>query len=427
MAKAAVNARPAPQKDTPRRALPGVIFFALSLAAPSPSQAEEYRILDSFEIDELPRPAEEPEGWKQFFEERTILGLGFDEAINDNVFLKDNDKQEDFISTLESQFLFADPRGSTLYGVTYEVNAFRYHRQDENAIDHDVRAFFDLDTGGRTLFNSNYKLLESNSLLLGPEEIDVLRRNTGFQKQVTHAWDAKLRYALNETNTLAPQVEYTLLDDQAVADADSDRKTFRAILDMDHDLRPEWILYGGYEFADVVIPGNELKSSQSSGARAGIRREVSKTAKLDLLLLFEHRRWKTDQQANNLSFVGKWEHELGPRTRLELSYQDKRIPSYVNTRLQFRSTLPAAELEYDLSPLTRLTLEASYEKQRSSGEDAVTGATVEAAVSRRLGIKAGFLWRFREKSHFTLDYSFARSKTSDYTNQTWTFGVETEI
>ena len=404
-----------------------VLFVFLIGMSASNAWASERPSLLTIDVDQLPRTSEKPESIKEFFKERTIFALGFDEVFDSNVFLKDNDAQEDYVTYLESQVAFIDPRGTIVYGLTHEINAFRYHIKNQNAIDHDFRAFFDIDPGGRYQFRSNYKLITANRLVLGPGSIDVIRRYSGFQRQVEHTWDAKLRYALNDTNGLVPQAEYSLLDDQAVFDADTDRKTLKAIIDLDHDLKPDWTLYGGYEFDDVILPARELKSSENHGARLGLRHELTKTTDLDLLLKFEHRRWRTDQQGNNLSFFGNWTRELGPRTTLALSYVDERIPSYAASRLQFRSVRPGLQLVYELTPLTIFKAGAGYEKQRSSGQDVLKESPATTVTSSRYSFKAGLDWQFREKAHMTLDYSFARSKTGDYTQHVWVFGAEAEF
>jgi len=403
----------------------GTLIAALEIC-PKAWGAEQGRIVP-VDIEQLPRTAERSESLLQFFRDRTKLGVGFDEVFDSNVFLQDNNPQEDYISTLEAQFVFIDPRGSFLYGLTHEINAFRYHRKDVNAINHDFLAFLDWDPGGRYQSRSDYKLITHNGLLLGPAEIDILRRNADFQRTVEHTWKTQFRYALNETNYLVPQVNYLLYDDQSRSDADTDRRRLVAIVDVDHDLKPEWTLFGGYEFDDVTIPGNKRKDSQGHSVRLGTRYELKEVSKLNALLKFQHREWESQQQRNTLSYILTWNYQLGPRTETTLAYADDRIPSFSADRLQFRSSRPSFKALYELTSLTKLNFSAEYEKQRSSGRDVLTGAAATATKSNRYGISAGLLWQFREKAHATLDYSFSRSKKNDYTNHTWIFGIETEL
>lgn len=388
---------------------------------------EVTRPIGPTDLDSLRRSIPESESFVDFFKERIVLAVGLDEIIDDNVFLQDNNKQEDFITYLESQILFADPRGALFYGVAYEVNAFRYHKRNQNAIDHDLKIFLDVETAGRAQYHAEYKLETSNSLLLGPEGIDILRRNSDFQQSVEHRWIARMSYALNETNALVPQIEYSLFDDQSQNDANTDRKILNAILDVDHDLKPEWVVFGGYRFRDTLFPGNRLKDSQGHGVRLGTRYELTEVLKLSLVSTFEHREWEGGQQGNDLNLDFSGTYQLGPRTEVTLGYVDKQVPSFTSTRLQFRNTIPSLEIVYELTPLTKLKAGAVYEKQRSGGKDVFGGAAATTAISRRYGLNLGLDWQFRENAHFTLDYSFGRSKTSDYTHHVWGFGIETEL
>ncbi len=379
------------------------------------------------DVDLLRRPVPESESLAGFFKERVVLAVGFDEVLDDNVFLRDNNKQEDFISYLESQILFADPRGALLYGVAYEVNAFRYHKRNQNAINHDLKVFLDVETAGRSEYHAEYKLETQNSLLLGPAGIDILRRNSDFQQTVEHLWTGRMRYAMNETNALVPQIDYSLFDDQSQSDAATDRRILNAILDLDHDLKPEWVLFGGYRFRDAVFPGSPLKDSQGHGLRLGTRYELTEIIKLNLVSTLEHQEWESGQQDNSLNLELIALYQLGPRTEITLTYTDRNIPSFTANRLQFRSIQPLLGVEYELSPLTKLKAEAVYEKQRSGGADVLSGNAATTTISRRYGLRFGLDWQFRENGHFTLDYSFSRSKSSDYTHHLWGFGIEVEL
>ncbi|MBI3333333.1 MAG: hypothetical protein HYZ93_04505 [Candidatus Omnitrophica bacterium] len=372
---------------------------------------------------------EESESLLGFLKQRIHIGVGFDEVFNDNVFLRDNNKKEDLISALGGQLLFADPRGSLLYGVGYGARAFRYHRADANAIDHDVRAFLDVDPGGRYQYQMAYRLTAKNTLVQGPEGIDLLRRSSGgdFQRTVTHTWNTKLKYSLNEVNQLVPQMLYSLKDDQVSDDADTDQKLWQTILDLDHAVNPTWTLYGGYGFTDVIIPGDKLKNSEGHGLRLGVRHEVSEIAHLDLLFNFEHREWKSKQQANNFGVEGKWAYQVGPRTSLLVGYLDQQIPSATASRLQFRERKQSIGIAYEATPLTTLLAGASYEKQQSGGGDVITGTTAPAVVSRLYNLGAGLKWQVREQAFVTLDGQYARSKSGDYTVRLVSLKFEMEL
>ncbi len=375
---------------------------------------------------ELPRQGQESNSLLEFFKERTHIGYGFDEEYFSNYFLEDNNKQNEFISTVEAELFFADPRGSVLYGAGWEINAFRHHRADANAVDHDVRGFFDYDAGGRLQYRLDYQLNTSNTLLYGVRGIDLIRRSRDFQRSVKHEWLSKLQYALNETNALVPRVSYSLLDDQTVNDASGDRREFRAILDIDHDLKPGWTVFTGYGFKDVQIRGNKIKNSDTHSIRLGTRYDLTDLVKLDLTLTGERRVFKDKSHANNFGMDGKWEYQAGPRTLLTLGYVDAHTASFAEGRRQFRSMRPTTKVSYDLTSLIKLKVELAYERQISAAGDDLSGSSTEI-VSSYFDLGTGLEWSLRESTKVTLDYRFNRSKTADYTGHYLMVGFESEL
>ena len=369
----------------------------------------------------------ESETLLSFFKNRTQTGVGFDEEYTDNVFLQDNAKRDDFITTLESLILFADPRGALLYGFRYEVNAYRYHHLNANAVDHDFLAFADFDTGGRLVYHLDYALNVNNSLVSGTNGTDIIRRSTDFQRSVEHSWLAKAKYALNDNNYLVAQGHYSLFDDQSVNDASSDRKRFRGTLDLDHDLTSTWTVLGGYIYEDFFVPGDKSKSAERQGGRLGARYELTETQKLDAAFELKHTTFKGGQTSLDPSFAGNFIYQVGPRTTLTFGYSDKRDVSFVSGRLHYRDRSPVIGALYDLTPLVQLHSEANYSKQTSSQSDSLTSSGLGPEKQTVYSLTAGFKWEVREQAHITADYTYSRSTTRDYTNNTLTVGFETQI
>jgi len=371
---------------------------------------------------------EESEGLLQFFKKRLHFGVGANETYNSNLFLRDNQESGyDWISALGGQVLFADPRGSLIYGAGYGATGLRYHHLNANALDHDIRAFMDVDPGGRYQYQADYRLGIKNALVVIPEGTDLIRRSTKFQRTITHSWGTQMRYSINESNRLVPKIRYSLKDDQAKEDSETDQRLLEMILDIDRDIRPGWVLYGGYGFTDVIIPGNELKNSDSQGIRLGVRHELTELSDLDLLLKLEHREWKSQRQGNSISFEGKWSYQLNSRTKFLLSYVDDQVPSQTASFLQFRDIKPSVGISYEATPLTVLVAGASYEQQRSSGKDVVTGVGGTTVVSRLVSLGGGWRWQFREQTYVTLDYNYSRSRTADFTDHVVSIGVKAQL
>lgn len=373
----------------------------------------------------IPKVRPEQHGFLGYLRERTHFGVGFTEEYNSNIFLnRDNNPREDYISTLEGDIFFADPKGALLYGFEHEINAFRYHKLNANAVNHDFSSFVDLDPGGRAQWGATYHMNAHNALHQDPIESDLVRSSGDFQRSVEHAWTARMKYALNETNYCVPQLTYSLYDDQTVNDADTDRRSFGAILDWDHTLAPTWVLFGGYQFDKTDVPGNKLRNSDVHSVRLGTRHALSQISDLEATFKIGRRKGKTGQQATEFGFDGKWKCALGPRTSLLLSYTDQEGTSFVAGRSRFRSSVPSMKLTYTLSPLTELHLDGLYSRQTSSTRDVLPGSAATATKSNLYQFSSGILWRAREKTKVTLDYKLSRSKTGDYTDQSVLFTIE---
>lgn len=369
--------------------------------------------------------AEEPENLAEFFKHRIQFGTGFDEEYNDNLLLQDNKKRDEWISTLESLLLFNDPRGELLYGARYEVNAYRYHRSNNNAIDHDFMVYADYDPGGRIQYHAEYGVEIAHYLLFGDEKIDILRRSSKFQELVQTVWRGKAQYALNTTNHFIPQLIISTLDDHSLSDTNADRKSWDFIADLDHDLTPTWTLFGGYTRNNTLLPKSKTKNSQSQGGRLGVRHALTEIEDLDATFSVQQVEFKDGGASTNMGFVGKWIYQAGPRTKLEFNYSDTQGTSFSVGRRQFRGQSPSVKVQYELTPLTDLTASAGYNLQTSSSQEVAAGGTpIHSEKQTGYGLGLGAEWRFRENGHITLDISHTRSYSRDTTDNRGAVGFE---
>ena len=392
----------------------------------STAHAAELELPAKINQEGLSRITGEPESPIDFFKNRTQFGLGFDEEYNDNLLLEDNKKRDDWISTLKGLVIFADPRGSIQYGLQEEVRAYRYHYSNNNAVDHDSRFFFDFDPGGRTQWRTEYLLKTQHALVFGAETTDILRRSTEFQESLETAWKSRLRYALNNTNYFVPQITYTTLDDKTTSDANIDRSTFELNADLDHNLTPTWTVFAGYALKNISVPKTKLKNSQSNGGRLGVRHPLSKTEELELIFTGQQTQFEDGVDTVDLSFSGKLAHELGPRTKLELTYDDSQGTSFAAQTRRFRGRGFASTLTYELTPLISLSGGAGSSVQTSGSADAVAGSPGQGSSKNKgFSFSAGLVWNIFEKTSVTINYSYSRSPTRDYTNNRVTFSAKT--
>ena len=362
----------------------------------------------------LPLPKEEPENFWQFLNQRTQIGYGAEAEYNDNIFLRDNNRQDDFINTLEGVLFFNDPRGALLYGSQWEVNAFRYMHQARNAINHDVVSYFDFDPGGRYQIHFTHFLDARNSLVFGAPGVDLLRRSTDFQRSVEHRFEPRFRYALNEDDALLAQMSYSIFDDQVQNDASTDRRIFKSSLDWNHSLTRTWSVYAGALYEDRYVPGDKLKSSTSTGARLGGHYDLTRSEAFKALVEVERPKTRNKKPSTDVNYSVSWAHALNPRTDLEITLTDARRTSFISGRTDFRSRAPSFLIGYALTPLVTASLTGSYETQKTSSRNIGSGSP-KPNKSWVLGLN--LTWQIREQVKINLFYNHRRSTTRDTTNR----------
>lgn len=359
----------------------------------------------------------------EFFAKRTKIGYGTEFLYNSNVDLKDNRRQNDFQSTLESVVLFADPRGPLLYGFQYEVNAFRFMRRNANAVNHDLVTFIDLDPGGPTQYRMGYTIIVGHSFVFGDEEIDTLRRNPKLEQTISQDFTGRARYELDQSNLLALNSSYLKFDDQIVNDADTDRNTWKSTLDWERDLVPTWLLVTGTSYEEVEVSGNESKNSNQYGGHLGVRHELTRLETLSATFSLDRNRVRGGERSTDPNFRAEWLREINPRTKLLLKYLDARTTSFSAGRTRFRSRSPTMNLLYQLTPRLNLSFDANYTWQRSRGSDRVAGST-ERNLETLYSVKPGIAFQVQEQLRVLLNYTYRRSRTRDYSDHQIYFNVE---
>lgn len=409
--------------------LPRASFALDLLDANTPSS--DYQI-PLFSTEELPaRPPEVPEpeptsparpgGFGQWISERIEIGYGSDFVFNDNILLQDNQRKEDTIGTLEGLLVFYDPRGALLYGSQWEVNAFRYFNHDANAIDHTVVSFIDWDPGGRYQLHFTHYLDVDNLLVFGAPGVDLLRRSTDFQRFVSHAYEPRAKFWINEDDAIIAKGTFARYDDQAQDDAGSDFDVLNSTLDWNHRLTRTWSVYAGVLYKDTYVPGDKLKSTLAWGGRLGGRYELNANETFEGLLELDRPKRRQQERSNDLNYSLAWSHLLNPRTQFTAGFTDAQRTSFVTGRTSFRSRAPSFRLKYELTPVIALTFDGLFEKQKSSSSH---GGSTSGEVHKLWQTGFGARWQVSENMHVTCGYSHKRSTTRDFTNRLASVGFE---
>ncbi len=403
----------------------------LALIFPNPAWSEERAgtpIMPE-NIEDLPRKAEPSDSLFSYFKDRTQIAYGFEENYRDNLLSQDNNKVEEFISTLEGEIFFSDPRGSVLYGLDYEVNFRRYYFKRVQAADQDFHAFLDIDPGGRYKYGVRYDFTVDNSFTFGVNKpgVDTIQRSTQLIRDHSHNFGASYRYALNDTNSLIPSATYSI--DQTVRPVTlkfADRTVFTAALDIDHDLNPNWIISGGYGFEDLRIPTDSRKDAQSHGIHAGLQYELSEITSLETEFSIIRREFKTGKISTGPASSLQGTHLLNPRTFLAFNYTNSNIPSYSAASLEFQNSSFSGSTTYELTPLVKVTLGGTYDRKTPKKNSSLPGGATPQSTkaSNQFSLKTTVEWDVRDSLHVSLFYTYFRAKESDLTSNNVVLQIE---
>jgi hypothetical protein len=352
------------------------------------------------------RSGKESSSLWEYFRERTKIGLGYEFVFDDNVLKESRARQqEDFISTLEAQIFFAGAKGMLDAQATYEVNAFRYHRLDANAINHDASVSFQWDPGGPWVYGLQYDLDVNNRLVITTlESGDLFRRSDNFQPQVVHRWSGDLSYAFSERDKVKLSASYRLTDDQTPNDQNTDRKDLATGGSWEHALWERWFLTTGYEFQDVEVPGNPARDASLHLAKVGLKYQIKEEAEIAGIFKAGRRLIEESGSSTETAFElnSQYPIPITPRWSAKLNYKDTRDISSLADRSITRRRHYQLDLLYELTPLVKLSGMTQYVKTQSIGVYA---------------LESGLSWQIRPKLSLTLKGRYERSKTQHYTDR----------
>lgn len=354
-----------------------------------------------------------PESFWEYLDDRTKLAIGYDLTFDDNVLRQDNNKQEDLVSVLESQLFYLETTGSLVYGVTYEVNAYRHHRLSANKLDHDLSAFLDIEPAAPYKLGFSYGLDVFNRLVVTTDKTEIFSRNSDFQRQVKHEGTVDASYDLTDRDTLDAELTYLNLDEQAQPDAARDRREFSIEPSFRHELRPGLTFSAGYLFERKRFPGDEDRSSKEHSGVLGLEYQFAQDADLNLELEFGKIQFKGQEDKEILNFNADLVYpvNLNPRWTVELGYDDEQDTSEAVSGTTVRTRTSSLSTTYELTPRVELTGKAQYVKTRAGS---TTGSTT---FGRKYDLSLKIAWLARENFTVSLTGEYGRNKSSDITER----------
>ena len=362
-------------------------------------------------------PLSQP-GWGEFLKQRIRLGIGVEEQYNSNVFLTTGgQRQDDFITTLESQVAFADPRGDWLYGGGYEINASRYRElAGRTAFDHEWGLYVHYTPLARYSLNFTAGLTANDRFVSGAEDQDVIRRFSMITQTNAASLGLKGAYRLSQRDTLRLEYGWSQLDDEAADSANIDQVSNGAALAWEHTYSRRGAVSMGYAFGNVNFSDAPTKDSQSHSMKLGWEYDLDPitTTKLETTLL----RSDIASGTSSLQFNLNWTlaRVVSERSKWSLQFGRITLPSTSGAAENFTTNKVSLAMSHALSPVLTVRWNGDY-------------THVETRTSRRdqWFSKLQFAVPIGRKIIGTVDYQTQLLSQEDIWDHTVTVGLEAQL
>ncbi|MBI4314019.1 MAG: hypothetical protein HY594_04300 [Candidatus Omnitrophica bacterium] len=358
-------------------------------------------------------------GWKDFLKQRTRFGVGFDQSYVDNVFLiRSAQKQEDFITTVESQIAYADPRGDWLYGGSYEVNAFRYlHLLPKlTGFHHEFLAYAYYTPLARYRLSFSLSHRIDDQFVQTTKITNEIRRFSTLTRAATSSFGLSGTYDLNPTNALVLKYGLAKLDEQSTEDAGIDNTTHGVGLTWEHDLTPRLTLFGGYAFSTSIFPRAPSKDTVDHGIEFGAKYNIDPATDGKLRLKVSQNEINNGTSSLQFGVLMEFRRQVNDRSSVALVLERTTSPTVTGITENVTSNSMALKWGYDLSPLIHL-------------ENTLTYAHTETDRTRadNASAKVAFMYPIRQNINANVSYLYEQRNPSDVANHVATIGVEAQI
>ena len=360
---------------------------------------EEEALLQEAEPQGRPR-----EGIRQFLKQRLRWGLAAEEQYDRNVFLtRSSQRQEDYITGLNSRLQFAHPKGDWLYGGGLDVDHFRHLRLQQARTDYEWRVYGYYTPIGRyrLVFSESYAVQER----LVQSGADLIRRFAQATRQDTNTFGVEATYDLNDTNAARFNYAFRSVDEQSQQDAVIDSSTHGIFLGLDHDLTRRWVMFAGYTLGMTRFSRAPDKDSTSHGVEVGTDYDLDPSTTSELMTNFSRRTGGDGSSQFTIDLEASLTRLVSDRVRGAVSLKRQNAASVGGTTDVIGSNLVELNMTYELNPLINVRWDGNYLHSGSlrTGRRDQYGSALEFAYPLRpnisLALKHTYFLAAQEELH----------------------------
>jgi len=361
--------------------------------------------------------ATEAQSWREFLRQRTRWGVGAEERYLSNVFsTRGASRQDDMVTTAESQVAFADPRGDWLYGGSYEMNSLHYHDLGEHPFTHEFRAYTHYTPLGRYQVALTEKYEINQRLATEFAQADAIRRFATVTEERNNEVGLEGAYDLDATNAVRAAYVWTWEHDKAPDSASVNHDTHQLTVGMDHDVTRRLTLFGGYMVADTAYGKTPSKDVFAHGLDLEARYDLDPSTTTKFITTIVQRDPATGKSGAKVSVKWMVSRLLTPRTRWAATVSQQTLSSVTASTGSFTSQTAAWQLTHTLTPRVSASWDLGYEH--------VSTATTR---SDRVAAGLGVSWQLRPNVACTLGYHYRVLNQNDIASHVVAFGVEAQL
>lgn len=361
--------------------------------------------------------AMETKSWREFFRQRTRWGVGAEERYLNNVFsTRGASRQDDLITTAETQVAFADPRGDWLYGGSYEMNSLHYHDLGEHPFTHEFRSYAHYTPLGRYRVALTEQYGITQRLATAATQADAIRRFATVTEARSNEMGLQGTYDLNATNAVRAAYTWGWDRDKAPDGANVNHDTHQFTVGMDHDVTRRLTVFGGYTVADTAYLKAPSKDVFGHGLALEARYDVDPSTIVQLLTTAVQRNPATGKSSIKANVKLIASRLLTPRTRWAVTVSQQTLSSVTASTSAFTSRMASWQLSHALTPRVSATWEAAYEHVATT-----------TRRSDRVAAGLGFDWQMRPNVACTLGYHYQVLNQDNIASHVVTVGVEAQL
>lgn len=359
-----------------------------------------------------------PESFRERFAQAKLnIGISTGMSYDDNVFLRENNKEGDWIYKISPAFSFKVPSGDNYLSLDYVFNHDYYSNYHSYYQGHKVTGALFYKPSALLSFNLSGGFSRSqdiNLFRLDPITLDALNRSRknvnssiiSLETTYHPPWRLKDLFHLRFSNG-------------GTKSQDIRTESQRVELDMEHFLTPIASIYLGYAFTKTDDKEEPTKDSDSQGTFLGFRYNLTNITKLDAKFSYDHLQYSDHTKDNGYKFGLNLARQVSPITDINLGYNWGVRNTISSNYRSYHINEVNLNLNHRFNPKLSFSLTAGYSIDTYLREDLLIASSIGDRERKKTNLGTGL--KYQLSKLFSLGFDFDHSAvSSDFTGEPYT-------